>query len=222
MQTYLLLSENKESVETKINQFRKNLEVSSFDFIDFTPVEKIGIDDVREIIVTSIKQPFQGNNKLTVIRNFSNSTFEAQNSILKFLEEQPLFLTIVLVSENTSNILPTVLSRAQIIRELKKASQNKIDLAEILAKNVSEKLVYIQKNITEKEMAVDFLGSLILTLEEMLTADDLLKKTGLTITQVGDMLKKTDRALSYINGNLNYKHVLDILLLGFPHLSPLG
>ena len=33
------------------------------------------------------------------------------------------------------------------------------------------------------------------------------------------MIKKTEKARQYLESNVNYKLVLDILLLGFPHVT---
>lgn len=215
MQTFLILSENQDFIDQTLNKFILKNSVSMFDILDFKSAEKIGIDDIREIIRQSIKYPFKGKYKITVIRNFEFSTIEAQNSILKFLEEQPEFLTIFLISKNSQNILPTVLSRTQILKTRKIKPQEKLDLEILINGSISEKLNYIQNNITTKEHARIFIVNLLETLEYYLLNLDDLNKSELTRKNLADYINKTEKAKTFIENNLNFKHVLDILLIGF-------
>lgn len=215
MQTFLILSENQDFIDQTINKFILKNSVSLFDLLDFKSAEKIGIDDIREIIRQSIKFPFKGKYKITIIRNFEFSTHEAQNSILKFLEEQPEFLTIFLISKNSQNILPTVISRTQILKTIKQNPQKKIDIEKLINASISEKLNYVQTNITTKELARIFIDNLLETFEYYLLNFDAINKSELTRKNLARYINKTEKAKIYIENNLSFKHVLDILLIGF-------
>ena len=219
MQTYLILSSKKPFISKQIKSFIKISNTSEFDTLDFNSDEKLGIDDVRNLIRESIKKPYAGNSKLTIIRNFSNSTLEAQNSLLKFLEEQPPFLTILLISQNTRNILPTVLSRSQIIKDTSPAETGKLELLQLLKMTLGQRLEFVQKNITDRDKAARFLESLINTSDNLLLSNESQDLISLSRYELSLFITKSEKARGYLELNLNYKHVLDVLLLGFPKIS---
>lgn len=58
-------------------------------------------------------RPFNSKYKVAIIEHFEEATVEAQNSILKTLEEPPSYAKIILLSENDKKLLDTVLSRVK-------------------------------------------------------------------------------------------------------------
>jgi DNA polymerase III delta prime subunit len=76
----------------------------------------IGIDLVRGAIETLSKQPFEGRRSVVAFFEAHLATVEAQNSLLKLLEEPPRSAAIVLVTEFPDRFLPTVLSRCYEVR----------------------------------------------------------------------------------------------------------
>lgn len=77
----------------------------------------IGIESVREIEqFMRLKVPGKvTRNRLVIIENGHLLTPEAQNALLKTLEEPPVGSTIILTANSEQALLPTVVSRAQII-----------------------------------------------------------------------------------------------------------
>ena len=73
--------------------------------------EAIKIDEIRELQTKIYEKPIISTKKVYVINNVENMTKEAQNCLLKTLEEPPEFVTIILVSNNDNNILVTIKSR---------------------------------------------------------------------------------------------------------------
>src|SRR5262249_24072202 len=72
--------------------------------------------------------------KVAIIDNAENMTIEAQNSLLKLLEEPKSYTCIILVTSNPGKILRTISSRAQKINfgpveseEFKTLISNKLD-----------------------------------------------------------------------------------------------
>lgn len=57
--------------------------------------------------------------RIIVIANAERMTTEAQNALLKSLEEPPADTLIILTTESTASLLPTITSRTQIIDVLK-------------------------------------------------------------------------------------------------------
>lgn len=215
MQPLLILSKDETFLSQQIKDVIKNLAITPYDILDFNSSESIGIEDIRLIIKNSRLVPYSAK-KLTVVRNFQMSTFEAQNAFLKFLEEQPLFLTIILTAGSLQNILPTVLSRCLLIKDKGKKIEALIDLLPILHMPIGQRLIYLQKQASSKDQALKFIADLTDALEYHLVTDH--KNFPLSKPEIANMIKKTQKARQYLESNVNFKFVLDVLLLGFPQI----
>ncbi|ADO78139.1 DNA polymerase III subunit delta' [Halanaerobium praevalens] len=85
----------------------------------------ISIAQIRDLKKEIAYKPYDSEHKIYVIEAAEKMTKEAANSLLKTLEEPPSFATIILLTEDTGKLLPTLVSRCQQI-ELKSVSQSKI------------------------------------------------------------------------------------------------
>ncbi len=72
----------------------------------------ISVDDIRQQIVNdaSIK-PYQSRRKIYIMNEAEKMTPQAQNALLKTLEEPPEYTVIILLSTSEAAMLPTILSR---------------------------------------------------------------------------------------------------------------
>ncbi len=121
MQTLLMISKNIQKGIDHAIAICKKEEIDILD-IDINSFEKtLGIDDVRALQKRLCLKPFKSKTKAMVIAILDRVTIEAQNSLLKVLEEPPNHTIIVLVSLNKELFLPTILSRCVLI-ELKDES----------------------------------------------------------------------------------------------------
>lgn len=77
------------------------------------PQMMIKVDQVRRVIETIYYRPAEGKERVYI---FTDSAFmkEAANSLLKVLEEPPEFATIILLTENPGELLPTIRSRSMV------------------------------------------------------------------------------------------------------------
>lgn len=75
----------------------------------------IHIDEVREFTENLYLQPNDGDKKVFIIKNAHELTVQAQNSILKALEEPPLFAVFFLTAESRGALLDTIVSRSVVI-----------------------------------------------------------------------------------------------------------
>lgn len=71
----------------------------------------IGIKKIRDLKSWAKMKPFQTTLKVVLIKQAQNLTVEAQNAMLKILEEPPRATVIVLTVNDTKNLLPTIISR---------------------------------------------------------------------------------------------------------------
>ncbi len=77
--------------------------------------QTIGIDKIRELGTKVFEKPVMGRYKAVVIENAHLLTKEAQNAMLKLIEEPPHYAVFMLLCNSTSKILKTVLSRVTCI-----------------------------------------------------------------------------------------------------------
>ena len=78
------------------------------DIITVLPEKKqIGVDDIRQV---SIK-PYMADKKVVIIPDADGITPEAQNALLKVLEEPPEYVVFLILVQNAQLLLDTILSR---------------------------------------------------------------------------------------------------------------
>ena len=73
------------------------------------------IDQIREIRSTAFIRPNDGEYKVYILRNIHNMTEQAQNALLKIIEEPPAQVVFIMTCNNRARILQTILSRAAVI-----------------------------------------------------------------------------------------------------------
>ena len=73
--------------------------------------DSIKTETIKELTNNILEKPIQGNKKIYIINNSENMTKEAQNSILKTLEEPPEYAIIILITSNENLLLNTIKSR---------------------------------------------------------------------------------------------------------------
>lgn len=104
--------------------FKMENRVQNADILSVKREEKksIGIEEVKVINEWIFKRPYFYEYKLAIIKNAEAMTPEAQNSLLKIIEEPPQYAHIFLLTNNHRLLLQTILSRSLVIR--KKESLN--------------------------------------------------------------------------------------------------
>ena len=76
----------------------------------------IKVDQVREAIDRAAYRPFEGRRRLVMVEQADALIPEAQNALLKTLEEPPSASVFVLITARPDVLLPTVRSRCQRLR----------------------------------------------------------------------------------------------------------
>ncbi|WP_294383821.1 DNA polymerase III subunit delta' [uncultured Clostridium sp.] len=75
-----------------------------------------GVDDVRDIIEEVYKKPFEKDKKVIIIHEGNKLTIQAQNALLKTIEEPPKGVYIMILCESLELILDTIKSRCEIYK----------------------------------------------------------------------------------------------------------
>jgi len=89
------------------------------DLIVLAPVdgkERIGIDQVREVIRAAQFSAAKAKRKVCLIPRAEALTPEAANALLNVMEEPPRQTAFVLLAEHPGDLLPTIVSRCRLIR----------------------------------------------------------------------------------------------------------
>lgn len=102
------------------NKCKSCIEFSSGNNPDFAEINPDGnnvkIEQIRELQRKIVEPPIISNKKVYIIDEADSMTKEAQNCLLKTLEEPPEFAVIILIGSNESNFLSTIKSRCTIIK----------------------------------------------------------------------------------------------------------
>ncbi len=75
----------------------------------------IKIEQIREMRKEIGLKPFKNRKKIYIIDKAEKMTIEASNCLLKTIEEPPCYAIIILICSKIDPILPTIVSRCQII-----------------------------------------------------------------------------------------------------------
>ena len=113
----MILCENQKN--SPCEKCKSCIEFDSNNNPDFFFIEPDGnsikIDQIRNMQKGMLEKPIISSKKVYIINNAETMTKEAQNCLLKTLEEPPKFATIILVGSNETAFLPTIKSRCTIL-----------------------------------------------------------------------------------------------------------
>ena len=124
------------------NTCKSCIEFDSNNNPDFLYIEPDGnsvkIEQIRYIQRKIQEKPISSNKKVYIINDADKMTTEAQNCLLKTLEEPPEYSTIILIGSNENMFLSTIKSRCMIIHfskiedeKIRKYLEEKYELKDI-------------------------------------------------------------------------------------------
>lgn len=139
------------------------------------------VDAVREIRDNAFVVPNESDKKIYILKNGQNMNEQAQNAILKILEEPPSYVFFVIVTTSKSTMLETVLSRVQVFSLL--SEEEKITDKELsIVKNMVSAIMNVNEIDLMEQTAVfqknNQLAKTILGLLTEVFRDALVKKSG--------------------------------------------
>ena len=103
---------------------------SHIDIINYkTTDNSFKVGHVRDVVAEVNKKPYEGDKKVVILYNGEKFTTEAQNALLKTIEEPPNGVYIIILTRSLELILDTIKSRCQIH---KLAPLNSIELEEFI------------------------------------------------------------------------------------------
>ncbi len=85
-------------------------------FVTHEKPNSVSVDDIRTQINGDVSiKPYSRPYKVYIVNEAEKMTVQAQNAILKTLEEPPEYVVILLLTTNVNSMLPTILSRCVVL-----------------------------------------------------------------------------------------------------------
>lgn len=183
----------------------KELFKANVDSIEYRPKKaSIGVDDVREIIEEVNKKPYEGDKKVITIFSGEKLTIQAQNALLKTIEEPPKGVFIIILTTSIEIILETIKSRCQIYK-LTPLSNEEIQ-SYILKK-------YGNINTIDFSPALSYAGGIPGRLEKFIDDEDLQEARKVVLELIREINdKNVESILKYEKKLLKYKDEKEELL----------
>lgn len=153
MHAYLIIGKENSFFKKEIDKLSANNHIQNqFEF------KLVGVEDVANLKKT-IKYEFAEKTAI-VIKDLDKASIEAQNALLKTLEEPPKNIFIIILVNDENIILDTIRSRMVIIEQ--KISKLDTQVAnDFRQMKLEEQFMYISKFKGEREKAANFLESLL-------------------------------------------------------------
>ncbi|OGD87209.1 hypothetical protein A2870_03615 [Candidatus Curtissbacteria bacterium RIFCSPHIGHO2_01_FULL_41_11] len=206
-QSYLIIGPSQNPIREKTTSLAKekgiDIKKTSPDIFFLRPEKNsITIDQVRKLKQHIFQKPFKEKFKFIVIEDAGSAKIEAQNALLKILEEPPTQAILVLESQNKALFLPTIISRVVIIKTKTNLTSSKI----LPEKDLETALL----KISEIEDPKQFLDEQIIALtNQLVTNIDSNRASSDKIT----VIEKYKEAKQMIIQNVNPTFVLTNLVL---------
>ena len=74
------------------------------------------VDQIREARRALVLKPYQAKYRVALFLRFQEANDNAANALLKTLEEAPSYAVLILTADNPEQLLPTIVSRCEVIR----------------------------------------------------------------------------------------------------------
>lgn len=116
MQSFIICSRSSTTRDTYITNVLSQKKVSAFDIVRVSGQTSLGIEDIRTLQKQLYLKPLKGQEKAIVLEEAHTLTVEAQNALLKVLEEPPPHVLFFLSAYTADSLLPTILSRCNLIQ----------------------------------------------------------------------------------------------------------
>lgn len=209
MASTIIISPDLESRKQKILELliAKGLSENHPDVLILEDEEKLGVEAVKKIKEFLSFKPYSAEGKGVAIISAQNLTHDAQNALLKTLEEPPLSSIILLGAESDKELLATVLSRCQVvilegvspIGSSSDFTSFQNDIERLIDSSVADRFEFIEK-LEEKE---EFLEALIQYFNKKLRED----------AKYLNFAKELMEAEKYKKANGNIRAILEYLML---------
>ncbi|MFZ2153118.1 MAG: hypothetical protein WAV41_03615 [Microgenomates group bacterium] len=170
---------------------------------DIFAVGEYTIASIREINKFLSQKPLAHDNKVVLITNSDNLQKEAQNALLKNLEEPGPHNYFILTTSRPHSLLATIISRCHILH----CDSPHLDPEKILAipSDPSTQLTLSDSLASDKLSTISYLENQLHLFQQELTKNPSLKNS--------QTIKKIIKSIALIKANVDPKTALDFLML---------
>ncbi len=201
MHAYLIISKTKELVDEKAKELaqKENAVLTPF------TLQKIAdVRDLSNLTKLSLRMP-----TAFYITNIENASLDALNAFLKQLEEPRKNTFFVLSASSEEKILPTIVSRCQVIRVQQAVNSGLSHHIDFCGQSINEQFTIMDK-IKKRDEAIAFLQSLIEETHQLLVFSTTTHRLA-TLTK---RLEEASRTLTALEKNGNVTIQLTRLIVG--------
>jgi DNA polymerase-3 subunit delta' len=176
----------------------------------------IKIDQVHEFIRQTQLKPFRSKFKVGVIISAEKLTAEAQNALLKTLEEPSKNTFLILTTGQVKRLLPTILSRCQVL-EFEKQDEGLVNeeaASRLLESDIVERFSFVEKMLKQKDKSKvnEDIEILLANLLNHLRAS-LVKNNKTNSKEIIDQINLIEETLLAIEKNVNKRLALESLMI---------
>lgn len=159
MHAFLLVGNNTtKEIEDRLSRWN----ISSWDVIRTADNGTVGIEEIRSIISQLSLSPRNSPAKAAVIDDMERLTTEAQNALLKTIEEPPPHVYIIGTTTMPDAIVPTILSRMSIVTlRNEKNTTDATLLRRLLQASPGKRMQLVDPYVRTADDAKNFVHSLI-------------------------------------------------------------
>lgn len=219
MHAFLIIGSTKQERTTKLASLIADNHISTFDVRPLILADEqtsLGIALLKNWQKQLFLMPQHSPLAAGVIQSADLLTTEAQNALLKTLEEPPLHTHIYMEAQSDVSFLPTILSRCQILKlqdttkTMTKKEQACLDTIQMLLApdvkigQILATLDTLNKNKNDASLWID---DAIVTIHKA--------KEIWSIASYAELAKQLMLAKKYLASNVSYKLVLDEIFLSF-------
>ena len=213
--------QRKEEAIKIAEKFLKKTIVNHPDFSEIESKDSLKISQVRQLQKNLNLKPYSADYKVVLIKDAEKITLPAQHALLKTLEEPPANSIIILTIQSKDLLLPTIVSRCQVIRlKDNKNINDQIDekgkdflfeqINNLVKASAGQRLLMAEKISKDKEQTIEFCQKQLLAWRLLM-----LQKNSFSRKKIVQNLHQIQQALMLLKSNVNHKLVLENLLISY-------
>lgn len=211
----------------------KDMKLDRFFDLEIIKPEKdyISLEKIRDMKKRVFEIPLEANYKIFIVEDAHFMRAEAQNALLKTLEEAPKYAIIILTTDNRNKLLSTILSRCQIVsakpdnKDQDLDDEIKASILNLLVDSLNKKAYKIvgsketfEKKDLNKRQVVNFIEEFFMNLILYKTGFDidsisyentLDKFSSLSIKKIERLILKLENMNEMIQVNVNFQTLIE-------------
>jgi hypothetical protein len=224
--SYIIVSADKSAQDEKIAKLLDEAQVHPVDRFVLS-AEKISIAEIRSLKMQLAKTAFASKTKAAIIEA-GGLSLEAQQALLKSLEEPPDHTLLILAVSNLDLLLPTIISRCFVIQlaivpaktDEKNKSTQSVFWTNILKGSIAQRLLSTSGLPSERQELILWLDSALFFFRDELKSGFVQEKKPLfQPTHIAQIIHALLTAKRELTANLSLKLTIDHALLSLPKLS---